>query len=82
MPHTPCRPGNTPERALIPLAGLLRPDVTAADVAREAGVTSSHLSRVLQGERPASARVRAAACRLLGQDERELFGDELDGGVR
>lgn len=75
MPPETCRPGS----ALIPLAGLLRPDVSAADVARAAGVTSSHLSRVLRGERPATQRVRAAACRLLGQDEDVLFGDELDG---
>lgn len=57
-----------------PLAMMLRPRANMSQLAREAGVSTSYVSRVCSGEAPGSRRLREAAVRLLGLPEDVLFG--------
>lgn len=65
-----------------PIARFLEPRLTKTAWAREAGVHPSYVSRVVQGEVPASRKLRDAAVRLLGLPEEVLFGGRLDAGDR
>lgn len=61
-----------------PLAAFVEPKITMSEIAREAGVSVSYISRICSGETPASRKVREAAARLLGLPEHVLFGVELE----
>jgi len=49
---------------------------TVADVARAAGYTREHLSGMLNGKYPMSARARRAVAEATRRPQRELFGDD------
>jgi transcriptional regulator with XRE-family HTH domain len=60
------------------LAELVRDRPTYSDIAREAGVSVSLVSKVASGERNPSDRVKAAASKVLGLSVAHLF-PEPDG---
>ena len=58
------------------LAELTVDRPTLTDIAREAGVSKSFVSKVARGHRKATTGVRAAAEKLLGVPAEVIFPDE------
>lgn len=71
------RPSIARLRPAPPLAAMVKPRVTVGALARAYGCSSSYVSRILTGERPAPRRFRAVAVQLTGLPEAVLFGDTL-----